>query len=407
MTLRAKPFDEAAILAEARASDGLEDFGDDRFREPLGMLLASFAQAPLHALGVQLLRASVVRSLISRLRARHWFDKHPEIADEVIQAPLVVVGMMRSGTTLLQRLLSHDTRHYAALGWELGAPAPKPGAWPGHPDPRIAAAEVQVEQTRRFAPDLFAIHPTYAHQAEEEIVFLADAFLSHVPEASCDVPAYRSWLDHQDFSPAYQHLHQMLKLLQWQKKQRGERRGRWVLKSPAHLGYFDTLLATFPDAHVIHMHRDPIDTIPSGASLNTTLWRMYANSVDPGRVGEQWIERMAWANERALAARDRLSEAPERFIDVWFRDTVSDPLGQVQRIYEAVGIDFTREAEIEMKNWLTEDASERRPAHAYTAEEFGLSREQIREAFAAYSERFIAPHESPRKNHGTPPDRDL
>ena len=251
-----------------------------------------------------------------------------------------------------------------------------------------------MEQTRRFAPDLFAIHPTYAHQAEEEIVFLADAFLSHVPEASCDVPAYRSWLDQQDFSPAYQHLHQMLKLLQWQKKQRGERRGRWVLKTPAHLGYFDTLLATFPDAHVIHMHRDPIDTIPSGASLNTTLWRMHADSVDPRRVGGQWLERMAWANDRALAARERLPEASERFIDIWFRDALSDPLGQVQRIYEAIGIDFTREAQIDMKKWLAEDASEQRPAHRYTAEEFGLSREQIGEAFAAYSERFIAPREN-------------
>ena len=387
------PFDEASILADARAADGLTDLGDKAFRDPLRMLLTSLGDAPLHAIGARLLRASVVWSLVSRLRARYWVKQQPEIADEVIEAPLVVVGMMRSGTTLVQRMLAGDARHYCAFGWEVREPAPKPGAWPVDPDPRIAAAEARDERSRKFAPDLFAIHPTYAHQAEEEIVFLADAFLSHVPEASCNVPAYRSWLDDQDFTPAYQHLYRMLQLLQWQKKQRGQHRSRWVLKTPAHLGYLDTLFRIFPDAHVIHMHRDPIDTIASGASLNTTLWRMHADEVDPRQVGRQWLERMAWTNGRAMEVRDRMPGARGRFTDVWFRDAVSDPIGQVQRIYDAVGIDFTSDARSAMTKWLAEDARERLAAHRYTAEDFGLSREQIREAFAAYSARFIEPHE--------------
>jgi hypothetical protein len=387
------PFDEASLLADAKEFDGLTDFGDEAFRIPLRMLLTSLSGAPLHAIGVRLLRGSVVWSLVSRLRARYWVKHQPEIADEVIESPLVVVGMMRSGTTLLQRMLASDARHYCALGWEVREPAPKPGIGLIEPDPRIAAAEARDEQSRRFAPDLFAIHPTYAHQAEEEIVFLADAFLSHVPEASCDVPAYRSWLDEQDFTPAYQHLHRMLQLLQWQKKQRGERRVRWVLKTPAHLGYLDTLFRVFPGAHVIHMHRDPVDTIASGASLNTTLWRMHADDVDPRKVGRQWLERMAWTNGRAMAVRDRMPGAGKRFTDVWFRDAVSDPIGQVQRIYEHVGIDFTGDARSAMTRWLAEDAREKLAAHRYTAEDFGLSRGQIREEFAGYMARFIEPHE--------------
>jgi len=300
---------------------------------------------------------------------------------------------MRSGTTLVQRLLASDSRHYAALGWEVREPAPKPGAWPVDPDPRIAAAEARDEQTRKFAPDLFAIHPTYAHQAEEEIVFLADAFLSHVPEAYCDVPGYRSWLDQQDFTPAYEYLRRILQLLQWQKQHREEPRGRWILKTPAHLGYLDTLFRVFPDAHVIHVHRDPLDTIPSGASLNTALWRMHADDVDPKRVGRQWIERMAWTNRRAMETRDRMPDARERFTDVWFHDALSDPLGQGQRIYDAVGIDFTSEARAAMTGWLSDNAREKLPAHRYTAAEFGLSPEQIRETFRAYTARFIDPHQ--------------
>lgn len=221
-------------------------------------------------------------------------------------------------------------------------------------------------------------------------MFLADAFLSHVPEASCDVSAYRGWLDGQDFAPAYRHLYRTLQLLQWQKRLRGEPGRRWVLKSPAHLGYLDDLFETFPDAHVIHMHRDPLDTIPSGASLNTALWRMHCDQVDPVQVGRQWIERMAWTNRRALAARHRMPDESRRFTDLHFRAAVGDPLGQVQRIYDDVGAVFGDEARAAMHAWLERDAQEKLPKHRYAAETFGLSEAMIRAEFSEYTSRFLA-----------------
>jgi hypothetical protein len=390
---RPTPFDEAALLAEARRKTGLTEFGDDGFRTPLRVLLASLADAPLNAVGTTVLRASIRRSLAQRLLAEDWFERQPEIADERIEAPLVVVGMMRSGTTLIQRLLARDPRLYRALGWEVGEPAPRPGTDWNSPDPRIADGEASTRQIREFAPELYAIHPTDALEAEEEIVFLADAFLSHIPEASCHVPAYRSWLDAQDFTPAYRYLRRMLQLLQWQKRQRGERRERWVLKTPAHLGYLDTLFAVFPDAHVIHMHRSPLETVPSGASLNYTLWQMYADEVDPTEVGRQWLERMAWATRRSLAVRDHMPDAADRFTDVGYRDAVSDPLAQVGRIYDDIGVEFVPEARIAMERWLAAEAQKKRPAHRYAADRFGLTTAAIREAFADYMDRFIDPYE--------------
>lgn len=387
-TARGDTFDEERLLASARRVAGADDFGPEPFLEPLRVLLDSLRAAPLSDLGASIMRGTLLRSLSQRLRAQHWWTARPEILDEPVERPIVVVGMMRSGTTLLQRVLASDPRLACAYGWEVGEPAPRPGWDPAADDPRIAAAEEREEQTRTFAAELFAIHPTYVHEAEEEIVFLADAFLSHIPEASCDVPRYRSWVDTQDFAPAYRWLRRMLQLLQWQKRQRGEPRRPFVLKTPSHLGYLDALLAEFPDAHIVHAHRDPVDVIPSGASLNATLWRTHCDAVDPHEVGRQWIERMGWSCDRALAARDRIPAG--QVTDVAFVDAVDDPVGTAAGVLAAVDLELTDEARRAMEAWLVEDRKrEALPVHRYTAGDFGLTADQIRERFADYTRRFL------------------
>ncbi len=384
-----EPFDENALLESARRKTGLDDFGDESFREPLRVLLRSLAAAPLNSVGTLVLRASLRRSLVQRLRARDWRRRHPEIAEERVAPPIVVVGMMRSGTTLMQRLLARDPRSYSALGWELGEPAPRPGTRWEEPDPRIEDGLERSRQMQAFAPRLHAIHPSHALEPDEEIVLLADAFLSHVPEASCDVPEYRAWLDQQDFEPAYRYLHEMLQLLQWQKRRRGEAGERWVLKSPAHLGYLDTLFSVFPDAHVVWMHRTPLETVPSGASLNATLWGLYSDTVDAARIGRQWLGRMAWATARALAARERLPRAASRFSDVDYREALSDPLAAVERLYAGLAVELGPEARRAMQGWWASQSAEKRPAHRYAADDFGLSEAEIRAAFAEYLARHV------------------
>lgn len=375
-------FDPASVITDARRKEGLDDLGPGSFEEPLGVLLGSYGDARLTEMGAHLVRGGVVHSVRMRLRAQEWFRRYPEIADEQVVDPVVVVGMMRSGTTLLQRLLAADPRFRCARGWEVIEVAPKLDHRWDVEDPRIAKAVAREEASRQWVPELYAIHPMHALEAEEEIVFLADAFLSHVPEAGAHVPAYRSWIDTQDFAPAYDHLHRMLQLLQWQQRRRGLAADRWVLKTPAHLGYLDDLRARFPGLHVVHLHRDPVETIASGASLNATLHAMHSDTVDLHRIGAEWIERMGWTNDRALATRAAWADEPGLVTDLDFASAVADPIGEVSRVYAALGLDLTAEAEASMRDWL-----QRRPRDqsrpAYTPETYGLSVEQIRERFAS------------------------
>ncbi|OBH49685.1 sulfotransferase family protein [Mycobacterium mantenii] len=385
------PFDPAAVKADAQRKEALTDWGPGKFDAPLGVLLDEYARADLNAIGVHILRSGIVHSLRMRLRAQEWIARHPEILDERVAAPIVVVGMMRSGTTLLQRLLAADPRFVCAYGWEVVEVAPRLGHRFGGVDPRIAISQAREAKSRELAPELFSIHPMYATEAEEEIVFLADAFLSHVPESGAHLPRYRSWLDDQNFSPAYRYLHRMLQFLQWQKRQSlpesGSQPRRWVLKSPAHLGYLDLLRAEFPDLHLVHMHRDPRTTIASGAGLNATLHAMYADTVDAHRVGAQWLERMGWTNDRAMRIRDRWSDDGARVTDIGFDEAVADPIGQVARVYDAIGIPLTAQAEQAMRRWLAHRPREAaRPP--YGLADFGLRPEQVDERFTLYNKRF-------------------
>ncbi len=383
-------FDEAALLAEAERRTGLSDYGGEAFRQPLRVLLASLREeAPLNATGIAMLRGRTLESLMTRLRTEDWIRRNPEILREQITAPFVVVGQTRTGTTMLQRLLASDPRHHGPLWWEVRFPAPLPGTRWDAPDPRIPIAEAEVAAILAADPEQAAIHPWDALAPDEEIMLLEHSFLSHVPEAFTNLPTYRAWLDTQDWTPAYATLKRFLQFLQWQKRKRGALRERWVLKTPGHLGYLDTLLAVFPGALIVQTHRDPLQTLPSAASLNASLWGLSSDAVDAREAGRQWQERMAWAVTRSLASREHIPA--NQIADVWFLDALSDPLGVVERIYTRFGIELTDAARAALTAWLSNNRRDKRPAHEYTLEQFGLNAAEIERDFAEYRARFITP----------------
>jgi len=384
-----------ALVAEANAKAGRSGFTDESFREPLARLAAALdREANLSDVGRATQHARLVESLVMRHVLEEHEARHPEIRREEIAGPLVIVGLARTGTTMLHRLLSADPGLYSARWWEVRFPAPFPGwDWRG-PDPRIAEARAQVAWILEHQPVLAAIHPWDAEGPDEEIMLIEHSFLSHVPESGANVPSYRAWLDRQDLRPAYAFLRRLLQFLQWQKRRRAETAERWVLKTPMHLGALDVLFETFPGALVIQTHRDPLETIPSVASMYLALWGLAAEKPDPLEVGRQCLERYAGALRRCLAVRDRMPA--ERFVDVSYRDVARDPLGAVRRIYAAAGRQLAPEAEAAMAAWVARHPREHRPPHEYAMETFGYTREAIEREFAAYRARFITHERSAR-----------
>ncbi len=375
------------LLAAARQATGLTRLDGPDLMEPLERLTRALnTEANLTAAGRQMWAERLHGILVTRLRACDWFERHPEILEEQLPPPVVILGLGRTGTTLLQRLLAADERFYAAAWWECRFPVPAPDDIQG--EQRIAMAKAEVAAILEYRPELAAIHPWDALAADEDILLLDQTLLSTTAECLAFIPSYREWLIQQDITPAYQYLERFLKFIQWQKRQRGLSGCRWVLKTPMHLGYIDHLLKVWPEATFVQTHRDPLATIPSFTSFVYSLWAGVSDTADPREAGYQisgYFERML---NRCLIVREGL--AAHTFVDVDFRDTVSQPMSVIERIYQAIDLPLTALARTQIMGYLATHPREGRPTHQYTLEQFGLTSSDLEHRFAQYRARHVS-----------------
>lgn len=380
-------FVPAELLAEARtAQGGLSDFGDPSFRAGLEALCDALnREAKLSDTGRHIMRQKLLTQLGNRLRIEDYFRRHPEINDELVTPPVVIVGLPRTGTTKLHRLLSRDPRFYWMAFWESQFPVPFPNENLQEPKARIAEGRALCDMMTTAMPKLAAMHPMVADEADEEVMLSEHSFMSAF-NAYAHVPGYMRWLDQQDQTPMYRYLRRGLQFLQWQKRQRGVTAERWVLKAPHHLLRMHLLLEVFLGARVILTHRDPLQSIPSIASFIHTLWSIYSAQADPVSAGHEWSAIM----QRALAHTMQVREqAASQFLDVRFQDTVKRPMEVVREIYAFLGLDLPSAVDQAMRGWLTQDENSHQGGHDYTLEEFGLSDAQIRRDFASYRKQHI------------------
>jgi Sulfotransferase family len=376
------PFSVGALIAEARKKTGLDRFDDESFCRPLRVLLDAIErEAALTPLGRLITRRRIVGVLCNRLRAQALFEQHPEILQEPITAPIFIVGLQRTGTTMLHRLLAADPGLRALASWEALNPAPLPRRPWQRRDPRIDTAVMAERGLRYLAPDFFAIHPVEAEAPEEEVILLDYSFLSTVAEATLHVPSFSRWLEEQDQTPAYAYMKKLLQLLQWQ-----DPKERWILKTPHHLEWLDTLLAVFPDARIIHTHRDPTKTLASFCSMIAHGQGVFSDRVDARVIGAHWMRKTQRQVARAMATRARVGDAG--FLDVSYYDLMSDPMAQVARIYEFIGRPLTANVVAAMEASRKANPQHKHGKHGYRLADFGLDRDGVEPGFAEYRARF-------------------
>lgn len=381
-----------SLLASAIArTNGLSHFGDDNYRESLQALLEALStEAELSSTGLQMLQERLVGQLVNRLVIEDYLVRYPHITQIEIDDPLVIVGLPRTGTTMLQRTLAVDPRFHSAAWWETRFPAPLADETLAVPAKRIAQAKAEVELMAQVIPQILAIHPLDAMLCDEEFMLMEHSFMCAM-DAYVNVPSYTRWLDQQDQRPVYTQLKKMLQFLQWQKAQRGEPAGqRWLLKAPQHLHTLHLLLDVFPKAQVILTHREPAQTIPSMASMAHTLWQMYSDNPDPKAAGEQWNSRMARGIRHTLQVRDQ--QPAERFLDIHFADTVNQPMAVLEKIYAFANLPFTYKARADAQKWLGQNGREKRASHDYSLERFGLNEAQMTEDYKEYRARHLRAH---------------
>ena len=379
-----------SLEQEARAVDGLEDFGEPDHREALEQLLYSLEhEAGLNGVGRAVLRQRVVDILATRLRVQEYLKRSPEIRDEIIAEPLVIVGLPRTGTTMLHRTIAADHRMYAPLWFETRFPCPALDWDPAGNDQRVIDGKAEMQAMLEANPDLLAVHPMDAMGPDEDIMLLEQSFYSFNIQSFAHLPSFDAWVEAQDHTPGYEYLKLLLQFLQWQKKQNGHKAERWTIKAPHHLHYMDLVFKVFPDAKVVQSHRDPLETIPSLASMISELWGIYSDAADPKVVGAQWARKFATGMNHTMDVRKQMGD--ESFLDLWFKDTVSQPLQEIQKVYDFIGMELTAGAEEEMRRWQDFNKRESRPSHDYSLEQFGFIEEGLMQQFARYRQRFIEP----------------
>lgn len=360
---------------------------EEELREPLERLACSLEEeCALHPIGRFTIRDALVRTLENRLRLETFVEKNPEIAKIEVKDPIFVVGMQRTGTTLLHRLLTCDARLRHLPAWEGLNPVPlREPLDAAERRARMAVARTAIRGLRYLGPELNAIHPMAVDGPEEDVHLLDLSFLSPTADAVARVPSYSQWLESTDQLPAYRTMRRAVQVMLWQ------RDGRYLGKSPHHLEYLDELLTVFPDAKVIQTHRNPLRTVASFCSMMGHARAMFCEQVDGLEIGRRFGAKAVRAIERTMASRSRLPK--ERFLDVHYRDTLADPMAQVRRIYEFLDLELTPEVEAAMGTWRAENSPTKHGTHRYRLEDFGLEREALEAHFKAYMERFGIPSE--------------
>ncbi|MET0545773.1 MAG: sulfotransferase, partial [Caulobacterales bacterium] len=336
-------------------------------------------------------RSDIVLHLEARLRIQEEYRKHPEIDDQVIDAPTMIVGSGRCGTSAMMTLISQDRDIAVLRSWEALFPAPAPERATYYTDPRIERADKLMTQWNRVTPEIEGMHefdgtsPTELIHAEA-IGFQSVAWLYLYGF----VPSYIGYMATRSSEPAMREAKRVLKLLQWKNP-----RSRWILKSPDAMRYMPDVFKVFPDMRLVWMHRDPIKAVSSMTNLIGTLFwirsdqRLHPNTFEqitnPAGLANMFNQVIDWLEQGVIP--------PGRMLNILYADFIKDPVASAANIYAHAGIEMSADGRAALEKYTREHPREKRVTHAYSTGDEARRAEE-RALFARYQSFFNVPTEA-------------
>jgi hypothetical protein len=373
----ASPLDELVNRACDRAE--LDDFGGDAWREGLSLLVDTCESAPgVNPGGREFVYGQFVDALWNRLRVIDYVKRHPEVADQPVERPLVVLGLPRTGTSLASYLLDQDPLRRSLLTWEAEDSVPPSTRETLRTDARCRKKKAELDI---LAEGLKAANIPMVHWDEAdgptECMFVHDQdFRAYLWEAFMPNADYAEWLLATDMTSTYAYERLVLQVLQ------SRAPGTWSLKMPSHAVHVEALLSTFPDARIIWAHRDPFKATASFLRLNYLSRAVLGADVDLTVIVPNVLRQLGEHVNRPLRTRSRIGD--DRFFDLHYADLMRDPISVMRALYDWAGDDLTPSTEQGMLDWLVHHPQDRFGVAPYSLDGSGVTRADLEPIFDEY-----------------------
>lgn len=390
-----------SLLERARKITNLNDFGDSSFEGPLSEFVDSLnSEAHLNFMGKYMMKEMLSELLCERLRVQHYLNKFPEVSEEKIEKPLFIIGLPRTGTTFLFNLLCQDPNSLWLKHWELHLPSQE---FVDREQLDRAAEEkllikkssADLEGFKSVVPHIDKCHVFGVTAPEECFRLLSRNFTCAIFAAYAEVPSYfekicSEWWgsDTQKLVGLYQYYRQEIQLVKHRRNlpqtpnDRMESQRHWVFKSPSHLMSLDAISEVFTDACLVHIHRDPLNGMPSNCSLIAMLRAAFSDRINRQSMGKQLLQNFSYSINRALEIRR--NNPSLNIIDISYDRFIANPIQIIRKIYQKFDYPFTEEVEMGIKNYILHDTHEKHGKHIYSLEQFGIEKEEVYDAFSEY-----------------------
>ena len=373
-----------ALIDQACQATGLDNFGGESYREGLGVLVddlnAGAAKGWHNESGIGRATHDILHYLQNRLKVEDYLKQNPELLDRPIERPVFVMGVPRTGTTLMSNLLAADPARRSPLTWEIDDPVPPATSATLTTDPRALARLEQEKAMLAANPDMGKYYRGSAIYPNECVFFMAHDFKTLMIESKGKLPGYKDFIFGCDMTSAYEYHKKFLQVLQHHAP------GVWNVKKPSHALWLETIFQVYPDARVVWTHRDPFTATGSLCSIISLAHQGFMGKVDTEWLAEDYPWQAAEHANRIMDFRDKFGE--DKIIDVHYADLVSDPVGETKKLYAKLGDEWTPEAEGGIQGWVDDNPQNKFGKHEYKLAQYGLSMEQLEPMFERYLSRY-------------------